>query len=45
LTLPTSFALDDEDVDALIAVGQQLVMENLEIQRLLQDLRGSQGGG
>jgi NTE family protein len=38
LNLPTSFALDDEDIDALIAVGRQLVKDNPEIQRLLQNL-------
>jgi NTE family protein len=38
LTLPTSFALDDEDVDALIAVGQKLVKDNPEIRRLLRNL-------
>ncbi len=43
LTLPTSFALDDSDVTALIAVGQELVSTNPEVQRLVQDLK-SKGG-
>ncbi len=44
LSLPTSFVLDDDDVDALIAVGIKLVKENLELQRLLQDLHAGASG-
>jgi NTE family protein len=41
LAMPTSFALDEEDVDALIEAGRNLVREHPELRRLLRDLRHS----
>ena len=38
--ITTSFALSDEQVDALIAAGGELLRRNPEFQRLLADLRG-----
>lgn len=39
LALPTSFALEEEDVDALIEAGRNLVREHPELRRLLRDLQ------
>jgi len=40
-SLPTSFNLTDEQVDRLIDVGNQLLRENPEFQRLMSDLKGN----
>lgn len=40
-TLPTSFKLDDEQVDRLIAVGRQLLRSAPEFQSLLEELSGA----
>ena len=39
LAMPTSFALDEEDVDALIEAGRNLVRQHPELRRLLRDLQ------
>ena len=36
--IPTSFALSDEQVDAVIKAGRDLLLENQEFQRLLRDI-------
>ena len=36
LAMPTSFALEEEDVDALIEVGRDLVRQHAELRRLLR---------
>ncbi len=41
LAMPTSFVLGDEQVDALIEAGRDLVSEHPELQRLLRDLQNS----
>lgn len=41
--IPTGFSLSQEEVDALIAIGRELVMTNPEIFRLLDDLGESSG--
>jgi len=38
-SIPTSFALSDEQVDALIAAGGGLLRDNAEFQRFLSDAR------
>ena len=38
LSLPTSFALPDDDVDELIELGGELLRDNADYQRLLDDL-------
>lgn len=37
--IPTSFALTDEQVDAVIKAGRDLLLENQEFQRLLRDIQ------
>lgn len=37
-SIPTSFALEDEQVDGLIAAGRELLRDNPEFQQLLTDL-------
>lgn len=44
LNMPTSLFLSDRAVDALIAVGRELVVENQEFQRLLMDLSAATDG-
>jgi len=36
--IPTSFALDDEQVDKLIKAGRELLRNNVEFQQLLTDI-------
>lgn len=36
--IPTSFTLTDEQIDALISAGHELLRSNLEYQRLIKDL-------
>ena len=36
--IPTSFALDDEQVDKLIKAGRELLRNNAEFQQLLTDI-------
>jgi NTE family protein len=38
--IPTSFTLNDEQVDNLMAVGRELLLNNAEFQRFIQDLGG-----
>ena len=40
--IPTSFSLQEEQVDELIAVGRELLLSNQEFQRFIRDLGGSQ---
>ncbi len=40
LRLPTSFALPDDKVDALVQVGRELLSQSADFQRLLRALRG-----
>ena len=42
--IPTSFVLDDEQVDRLIAVGRELLRNNPDYQRFLAGLRSFFGG-
>ncbi len=39
LAMPTSFVLGEEDVDALIEAGRNLVRQHPELRRLLSDLQ------
>jgi len=39
LTMPTSFALEDEQVDELIEAGRTLVSEHPELRRLMENIR------
>jgi NTE family protein len=41
--VPTSLALDDEQVDRLITTGRELLRNNTDFQRLLASLRGQAG--
>jgi NTE family protein len=41
--IPTSFALDDEQVDRLIATGRELLRNNAEFRRLLASLQAQAG--
>jgi NTE family protein len=41
--IPTSFALDDVQVDRLIAAGRELLRNNAEFRRLLASLQGQAG--
>jgi len=41
--IPTSFALDDEQVDRLIATGRELLRNNADYRRLLASLQGQAG--
>ncbi len=40
-TIPTSFSLNDEQVDKLIDAGRQLLRQNPDFKRLLSDIRES----
>lgn len=40
LSVPTTFSLPREDVDALIAVGQELLESSPDFQKLLRSIRG-----
>lgn len=39
-SIPTSFSLNDQEVDLLIKSGHELLLENHDFQRLLKDLKG-----
>jgi NTE family protein len=41
--LPTSFSLEDEEVDRLIEIGRRLLRESPEFQKLLTDLNANSG--
>lgn len=41
--VPTSFTLTDEQVDALVAAGRELLLANPEFRRFLADLQGRPG--
>ncbi len=41
--VPTSFNLDEQQVDKVIQAGRHLLKENSEFQRLLRDIAASQG--
>ncbi len=43
--IPTSFRLNDEQVDKLIEAGRQLVRYSLDFQRVVAELGGTQGTG
>jgi NTE family protein len=43
--IPTSFSLTDEQVDALIAAGGELLRNNVEFRRLMADLAADARAG
>jgi len=43
-SMPTSFSLDDEQVDALRAAGRRLLAQSPQFQKLLRDLRADDPG-